>query len=66
MNTCVPSAPDSVLPSSKLPVHPGRLRAVLTVPVESSITPGEPTPTPRSDPDSSPAAWQASFIASVI
>ena len=32
----------------------------------SSITPGEPTPTPTSAAGSTPAAWQAAVIASTI
>ena len=36
----------SVGPSAKLPSQPGRLRALDTVPVAESTSPGEPTPTP--------------------
>src|SRR6185312_2558821 len=65
-NTGVPSPLDSASPRPKLPSQSGRLRAVETAPVSASITPGEPTPTPRSADVSSSAAAAASRTASII
>src|SRR5581483_6546225 len=59
----VPSSWLSAAPSAKLPSQSGRFRAVDTVPVASSTTPGEPTPTPCSFEGSTPAFSHASRIA---
>src|SRR4051812_2798009 len=49
MLTGAPSALDSSSRIGWLPSQSGRLRALVTVPASSSITPGDPTPTPPSD-----------------
>jgi hypothetical protein len=65
-STRVPSASDSFSPSGKLPSQSGRLRASLTIPVLSSVSPGEPTPTPSSERGSTPAFSAASPSAATI
>src|SRR5215207_3226940 len=64
--TSVPSASFSVAASGKLPSQPGRLRAAETMPVFSSASPGEPTPTPLSSAGSTLACSAASRSAAAI
>ena len=49
-----------------MPSQSGRLRALVTVPASSSITPGEPTPTAVSSPRATPASSSASRTAPTI
>src|ERR671932_175021 len=62
----VPSACSSASPSANSPSHPGRFRALATVPAFASTSPGEPTPTPASASVSTPAWCAASVIAVAI
>ena len=64
ISTSGPSAFFRVSASGKVPSQSGRFRALVTVP--SSITPGEPTPTPASAPASTAASAAASRIVSAI
>ncbi len=64
--TGTPNTPWSTSPIPKLPSQSGRLRALDTAPVSSSITPGEPTPIAASSPGSTPAVSVATRSAVAI